>query len=99
MDDHLSGWLDDDEREIPQWDLEDPRNLLLEPDKSMSLWGMCQSVEWAHLPREGGWEDQEEIFLHDMMVIGRRLSILRKRKRSDKQAHEDAAKRMGIKPK
>jgi hypothetical protein len=97
LDDHLTGWLDDDDKSVPPWDLEDPQNLLLEQEKSLGLWQLCQSVEWAHLPREGGWEEQDETFLHDMMVISRRLSYLRKSKRADKDAHEKAAKKMGIK--
>lgn len=60
------------------------------------MWQLCQSVEWAHLPKAGGWLDQDETFLHDMMVISRRLGILRRRKRADREAHEEAAKRMGL---
>lgn len=97
MDNHLTGWLDDDDKEIPPWDLEDPNNLLLEPEQSLIMWQLCQSVEWAHLPKEGGWLDQDDVFLHDMMVIARRLSYLRKRKKRDRDAHEEAAKRMGLK--
>lgn len=99
MDDHLQTWLDDDSKEVPAWDVEDPANLLLEPDESLMMWQLCHSVEWAHLPREGGWEEQSDVFLHDMMVISRRLSILRKRKKVDRDAHEKAAKKMGIKGK
>lgn len=92
-------WLDDDDKEIPAWDLEDPNNQLLDPDWSYAMWGLCQSTEWAHLPRPGGWEDQSDVFLHDATVISRRLAILKKRQRADKKAHEEGAKRMGLKGK
>lgn len=72
---------------------------MLDPDRSFMLWQLCQSVDWAHLPKPGGWLDQDDLFLHDMVVISRRLRILRQRNKADQKAREEAAKQMGIKGK
>ena len=77
--------------------MEDGDNILIRPRESLAMWQLCQATEWAHLPRAGGWEDQEDIFLHDARIISMRYSYLRKRNRSDKAAHEAARKRLGIK--
>jgi len=97
LDDHLLAWLDDDRE--PEWDLESPANVLLEPEESIAMWQMCQATDWAHLPNAGGWLDQDDIFLHDALLIAKRLSMLRKRKKSDRDAHAKAAQALGIKGK
>lgn len=62
----------------------------------MALWQLCSATDWAHLPRAGGWLDQDDAFLHDAMLISRRLRVLRLKKRLTKKAHDDAARKMGI---
>ena len=41
--------------------------------------------------------DQSDIFLHDAMIIARRLSYLKGRNKGRDEAHRKAAQKMGIK--
>ena len=49
------------------------------------------------MPDKGGWLDQSDIFLHDAMIIARRLSYLKGRNKGRDEAHRKAAQKMGIK--
>lgn len=98
LDKVLADWLDardSDSEEDLEWDPEDPANILVRPERSWLQYSLCAAFEWRHLPREGGLDDQEEIFLHDAGIIARRLSQLRTVRKINKERREEAERRLG----
>lgn len=95
----LEAWLesrygdDDDSVDEPEPSLTD---VLADPLKSWNMYVLCSLSEWKQLPREGGWENQTDTFLHDMQAISRRLSYLRSKQKRNKEIRKKAQERLGI---
>ena len=58
---------------------------------------LCAGADWNQLPRAGGWEDQDDAFLHDVSVISRRLAVLRAAKKEKAAVQKTLRERLGIK--
>ena len=101
LDGYISDWLDseddgDEDAPLPEWDPLDPDNILISADRSWAEYALCSALNWRHLPEAGGLGDQSDRFLHDMNVISRRMSIMRKARKINESRRKDARKRLGI---
>jgi hypothetical protein len=65
---------------------------MVDPDRHWDLYTLCDATQWAVLPREGGWENQDDAFLHDMGIITRRIAYLRKIEKINKKRRDQIKK-------
>ena len=63
----------------------------------MALFGLCRGTDWHTLPEAGGWLDQPDWFVHDAVIISRRLEHLRGQKNLGNKKLEELRKKLGIK--
>lgn len=95
----MSDWLDrrdPDSDDVPSEWTDSPSDVLVNARRNWELFSLCQSVDWAVLPRAGGWEDQDEGFIHDVSVFSRRIKHLRGIKKRNEKAREEVASKVGV---
>jgi hypothetical protein len=76
LDSVLIDWIDKNNTEPIEWDGEGSK--LVRPVESLKLFFLCDSGGWNSLANAGGWLDQPDWFIHDVSILNRRLSYLRK---------------------
>jgi len=69
---------------------------MVNPERSWEMFMLCSGTDWSQLPRAGGWEDQDDGFLHDVGVISRRLAYLRAAKTEKEEKTKTIRERLGI---
>jgi hypothetical protein len=66
-----------DDLPVPEWA---EGRALVNPEESLSLYSLGEASSWSTLAVQGGWLDQPDWFIHDVLLLMARSNYLKRTK-------------------